>query len=187
MNPSYGIAGCLQSATEQFWVDGGWSTTESSYYYRYVDAGGSFGLSMALTPQEVVNAGGLSNVENASNSALAPYAGVAFQYNAQHQVSQATIDGLYNYNYSYAYSTDQGAYGGIQTPGSVRPSNAPLERFPPQAPRKVSTASSRTSTAKRCSQTCTIRPRRSTGSTMSSMAPLPQTSTWSSRPPIPRP
>ena len=80
---AYGLAHDLESATESSWdptLDsgaGGWSSTNlPSDYYRYT--GGL--LSMALSPQQVANASGLSTVEGMSNTALSPYADVAFTY-----------------------------------------------------------------------------------------------------------
>ena len=56
---------------------------------------------MALTPQEVQNAGGLSTVEGMRNSDLAPFAAEAFQYDQFHRVTQVTVNGLHTYTYSY--------------------------------------------------------------------------------------
>ena len=114
-NPSNGTAGELESATTNPWDStlndgsGGWSLTGESYYYRYYTSGAG-GLEMGLTPQAVQNAGGLSAVESTSmtDTALAPYAAEAFQYNALHQVTQATVDGLYSYQYSYTMSLNLG-------------------------------------------------------------------------------
>ncbi|MGA2502229.1 MAG: hypothetical protein ABSH20_31180, partial [Tepidisphaeraceae bacterium] len=113
-NSGNGRAGDLESATEQFWDPtlngggGGWTNGGDSYYYRYCVSGpGSpYCLRMALTPQEVQNAGGLAAVESASTSdnALAPYAAETLQYDAFRHVTQATLDGLYTYQYSYTAS-----------------------------------------------------------------------------------
>lgn len=102
------VLGDLESATEQFSSDGGntWSDG-GSYYYAYATGGN--GLRLALTPQDVQNAGGLSAVEGMSYGQLLPYAAQAFQYDTFNRVSQATVDGLYAYGYSYTVTT---AYNG---------------------------------------------------------------------------
>ena len=112
VSAAHGNRGDLESATEQFWDptlnagNGGWSLAgESSYYYRY-DTTGLNGLTLALTPQEVSTAGGITVVAGMSDSALQPYASAAFEYSGRY-VTQATVDGLSTY--SYASLPDIGA------------------------------------------------------------------------------
>ena len=95
---AYGGAGDLESATEYVYDSNGLNPTAvGSYYYRYFlnpDC-----LRLALTPQGVANAGGLTTVE--AESALAPYAENAFQYDTMGRVALSTVDGLYSYAYAY--------------------------------------------------------------------------------------
>ena len=100
-NLAYGVAGDLESATEQISTDGGNTWTGiGSYYYRYYVSDAN-GLEMAFSPQEVQNAGGLSSVEGMTNNELAHTRTWPFNMNIFQRVDQATISGLYTYHYSY--------------------------------------------------------------------------------------
>ena len=112
-DPANGQAGDLQAVCEQSWdstlnsVAGGWTTT-GDYYYRYyvTGFGRTHGLKMALTPDDVAAAGGLSAAEGMSDSALAPYASQAFQYGFGNRVTNAVVNGSCSYGYAYTASTN---------------------------------------------------------------------------------
>ena len=84
------------------------TTSAGTYYYRYylyANGSPSHLLKTALSPQQVQAAGGLSNVEGMSDSALSCYASQSFQYGVGDRVTAADIDGQ-QYSYRYAFGTN---------------------------------------------------------------------------------
>ncbi|MGA2258070.1 MAG: hypothetical protein ABSG53_25680, partial [Thermoguttaceae bacterium] len=107
---SYGPQGELESATEQFSSNNGHTwTAGGSYYYRYETDGL---LTLAMTPQDVANAGGLAAVMAVTDSTLDPYSALQFQYSqvAEPEVSPSPylvtgviVGGLQSAQYTYSY------------------------------------------------------------------------------------